>query len=69
MKFKSIQELVDAIKAGEVDETQLSIHLDNDASYISDAADDLFEGDGYYDIEPLYKALFPKANVEWVRLC
>ncbi len=77
MKFQTIKELYEAVKAGKIDETKLEVVLDNDCTgfYLGPAEDengnDLYneievaESNGYYDIEKLYPLLFPKATVGW----
>jgi len=77
MEFKTIKELYDKVKSGEIDESQLGILLDNDCTsfYLGDCKDSegndidneirIKEANGYSDIEPLYKILFPKADVQW----
>jgi len=73
-KCVTIQELHDEIRLGNIDESKLRIILDNDCTgfYINPEDPDdepicikVSEAKGYKDIEPLYKMLFPKANVEW----
>ena len=74
-KYETIQELVDAVKKGEVDESALEVVQDNDCSSVflrpslEDGEDEpsnkIFEGGGHYDTDALWKALFPKANVYW----
>jgi hypothetical protein len=70
MKFKTIKELHKAVKSGKIDESNLLIMLDNDATYFrfkeSDEDIEVKETNGYQDIEKLYPLLFPKATVEWV---
>lgn len=68
MELKKISELVDKVKSGEIDESRLEVRLDNDMTsfHIGDEEIKIEEGGGYYDIEPLYRLLFPKASVEWV---
>jgi hypothetical protein len=75
--FKTIKELYDAVKSGEIDETKLGIVMDNDDTsfYVGPARDEngndldneilVEEANGYHDIEKLYPLLFPKAEVEW----
>ncbi len=64
----NIKELYEKVKAGEIDESKLTIIMDNDNTgfYVGDekAIED-FSGNGYCDIEDLYPLLFPKATVEW----
>ncbi len=68
MRLETVKELVEKIKSGEVDETKLEIMLDNDDTQFSVDGNKvtISETNGYYDIELLYKLLFPKANVDWV---
>jgi len=77
--FKTIADLHKAVQCGEIDERMLAITLDNDATgfavgpfeYNDDG--DMIRGDtievteanGYYDVEPLYRLLFPIADVDW----
>ena len=77
MKFQTIKELYEAVKAGKIDETKLEIVLDNDHTgfYLGPAEDEdgndtdneieVAEANGYSDIEHLYPLLFPKATVGW----
>ena len=77
-KYKNLTELREAIDAGEIDESQLRIVLDNDCTQFGLCPEATEEGDeieenrievessgGYQDIEELYALLFPKALVEW----
>ena len=74
-EYKTIAALHKAVQSGEIDESKLSITLDNDSTYFADGPleDDneldnkiqVEEANGYYDIGPLYALLFPKASVEW----
>lgn len=75
MEINTIKELYDAVKSGEICEKDLFIQLDNDCTgfwikqYKHDEDDleiKVKETNGYVDIEPLYKLLFPGAKVEWV---
>jgi len=75
MELKTIKELVDKVNNGEIDKTKLSIILDNDnvSFYHGDEEADpknfyeirVAEAQGYSDILPLYKLLFPDSTVEW----
>ena len=75
MKLKTIKQLYDKVKSGEIDESQLCIVLDNDCTsfYLGPDSDDgeapneieVAEANGYCDIEKLWPLLFPKATVEW----
>ena len=67
MKFETIKELHDAVKSGKVNESDLTIILDNDCTSFLIRGNDteVLEADGYSDIEHLYLLLFPKATVEW----
>ncbi len=77
MKYQTIKEFYEAVKAGKIDETKLDIVLDNDCTsfYVGPAHDEdglelgneieVAEANGYYDIEKLYPLLFPKATVGW----
>ena len=73
MEFKTIKDLLAAVKDGRVDENELHIVLDNDCTMFFDGPPsdeeengiEVDECNGYMDVEPLYKLLFPKATVEW----
>ncbi len=70
-KYKTIQEVVEAVQAGEVDETKLEIVQDNDCSdiYCGPHEDEdynslaIFRGEGYADTDALWKLVFPKAFI------
>jgi len=69
-KYESLKNLFDDVKKGKIDETKLTVILDNDCTniYLDDGSEngfEIFEGNGYFDIEILYPILFPKSNVEW----
>lgn len=70
MKYGTIKELYEAAKNGNIDESKLMIIVDNDNTgfYIEDGGDDcdnsVCEGNGEYDVEELYRLLFPKAMVD-----
>ena len=75
-KYKTIQEVVEAVRAGQEDETKLEIIQDNDCSHIyngprededGDEIEDacIFCGKGYSDTDDLWKLVFPKAFVTW----
>ena len=76
-KYDTIKELCEAVKNGDIDESNLCIVLDNDriGFYVGPSEDkegnnidneiEVKESNGYYDIEKLYSLLFPKAKVEW----
>jgi hypothetical protein len=74
-KYKTIQELLDAIKAGELNQKDIRVVLDNDVTtvemgYWVDGVDeedpeDLYSGNGYMDVEDLWPLLLPEAKVEW----
>jgi len=72
MKLKTIEELHNKVRSGEIDESKLRIVLDNDMTgfYLDVGKEDeeeieIAEANGYQDILPLYCLLFPKADVEW----
>lgn len=74
MKLATIKELCGLIVSGKIKEEELGITLDNDNTsfYIEKDEDEesyeeieIAETNGYNDIEPLYKLLFPKAKVNW----
>ena len=72
--YKTIAEVKAAVDAGELDESQLCVLMDNDTSgiYVGPAQDEdgneldnkVFSGNGYYDIAALWALLFPKAQME-----
>ena len=74
-KYKTIQEVVEAVKAGKEDEGKFVIIQDNDCSniYVGPCEDEdgnildncIFRGSGYADTDDLWKVIFPKAVVEW----
>ncbi len=71
--YKSIAKVLEAVRSGELDEKKLEVRMDNDCSSIyydyneeSDDNDPIFRGEGYADCDPLWRLLFPKANVDWV---
>ena len=70
VKYRTIEELYDACKTGDVDESKLSIILDNDYTgfYIrsddGDEEDTVCNGNGDYDVMQMYILLFPKAMVD-----
>ena len=76
-KYKTIKDFYEAVQAGEIEESELDIVLDNDCTnfYIGSDNDKngneldnevrVDEANGYMDVEKLYSILFPKANVEW----
>ncbi len=71
--YKSIKAVKKACDSGEIDESRLKIVMDNDeTSFYCDGERDsdgcrpnIFNGNGYRDIESLYPLVFPKAKVEW----
>lgn len=68
-KYKTITELYKAVQSGEIDESELTIVLDNDCTgwYIGedDGENDnsVGDGNGYDDYRELYELLFPKAEI------
>ena len=76
MKLEKISHLFEKVKSGEIDESLLCIQLDNDQTMFSLSSPDhnpefrikiqISESGGYQDILPLYKLLFPSANVGYV---
>ena len=69
MGYKTIKDLYEDVKNGNIDESILEIILDNDTTgfYVQsygDGGDLIFEGNGAYDVEELYGLLFPKAMVD-----
>ncbi len=69
-RFATIEELYQAVKDGTIREEDLLVTLDNDCTFFCDESGDgceivVDEANGYDDIEPLYKLLFPKATVNW----
>jgi len=65
-KYKTLQEVYDAVKSGELDESKISIYMDNDCSSIMYNSVDLYESDAGYDAEELWPVLFPKAYLDKV---
>lgn len=78
MEIKTIKELHEKCRSGEIDESRLRIILDNDNTGFEIVPDEgvtdenyeqcrieVEEASGYCDIEKLYPLLFPKAKVEW----
>jgi len=63
--YKTLKELIQAIKDGEVDESKMTVSIDNDSTNIYLDDEKLFNGGGYDDILDLYELLFPKADVDW----
>jgi hypothetical protein len=75
--FGTIEELYKAVQAGQIDESELTVVLDNDSTsfYTGPFTDadgneldnsiDVAEANGKMDIEELYRLIFPKARVEW----
>jgi hypothetical protein len=66
-RFTTLKGLVKAVKQGQIDESELSIIMDNDCSFVYLAGQEraIYRGQGYYDIEDLWPLIFPKAKVEW----
>ena len=80
MKYKTIKDVHEACKNGDVDESDLEIIVDNDNTgfyltsnshlIVDEDGDDerqydmICEGRGDYDIMELYQLLFPKAMVD-----
>ena len=76
-EYKTIKEFYAAVKSGEIDESKLTVVLDNDCTsfyegsvYDSNGKEldneiTVAEANGYNDIDKLYPLLFPKATVEW----
>lgn len=74
VKYKTVKDLLSAIKAGKIKEEDLQIVLDNDNTgfYLPDPNDpddcltiEVESTNGYDDIEELYNLLFPKSDVSW----
>ena len=69
MKLKTIKELYDKVKSGEIDESKLEIILDtsNDVFFMYQNEEIIIqeEKEGDLDIKSLYKLIFPKAFVSW----
>lgn len=73
--YKTIAELVKAVKSGELDEDKMEIIMDNDCTHIyygpieNPEMDDwgpcIFTGKGYEDCADLWPLVFPKAMVDW----
>lgn len=72
MEYRTIKEFYNDVKAGKIDETKVTIMMDNDDTMFYEGPLDeeteicITEANGYQDIEKLYPILFPKATVEWV---
>jgi hypothetical protein len=68
IKVKTIKELYNKVHAGEVDESQIKMRIDN--NYVSFFYQEkefvIEEANGIFDIQILYKLLFPKADIKWV---
>ncbi len=74
-KYKTIKDVLAAIGAGDLTESNLRVVQDNDCSHIYDESqpdpkwDDsrlcVWEGNGYGDTDELWKLVLPKADVEW----
>jgi hypothetical protein len=76
-EFETIKDFYGAVKSGKIDESKLTVVMDNDNTgfYEGPCEDEqgneidnrieVKEANGYYDIEKLYPLLFPKATVEW----
>ena len=66
--LKTIKDLRDLVRAGAIDEAELTITLDNDRTMFRVGADEdieVKEANGCYDVDTLYRLLFPRATVEW----
>jgi len=75
--YKTLKEVVDAVKSGELDESQLLVVMDNDCSHIyfgprldADGEENedcicIYRGKGYRDTEDLWPLVLPNADVEW----
>ena len=74
-QYESIAAVVAAVRSGELDESQLTVVMDNDCSRVEygpwedDHGEEIdnviFRGKGYYDVEDLWPLVFPQADVEW----
>ena len=74
-KYKTLSELVAAVRSGKLDESKLVVIQDNDCSSVYngqpvedenyDTVNELYSGNGYADTDDLWKALFPTADVGW----
>ncbi len=74
-KYETLKELVEAVRAGEIDESKLVVIMDNDTTSVylaapkedenDDCTNEIYKGGGYYDIEDLWPLLLPGASVEW----
>ncbi len=74
-KFDSIKAIVDAVKSGALDESQIEVVMDNDCSSVyygtnedasgNEVDNQIYEGAGYFDVEELWPLVFPKASVGW----
>lgn len=74
-EYDTIEQFYNDVKSEKIDESKLEIILDNDSTFfyysedIKDKDDNnkivIRECNGHNDIEPLYKLLFKKADVQW----
>jgi len=73
--YKTLKEVVEAVRSGELNESKLAIVMDNDCSTIyngmpedkegNEIDNTIYKGKGYEDTEDLWPLLFPKATVGW----
>jgi hypothetical protein len=68
-KFKTLGELLAAIKSGEVDESKVEVYIDSDLVTIMGASDEYedplyLQSDYNKDIVQLWRLALPKATVE-----
>ncbi len=68
MELKTLKDLHEKVKSGEINEADLVIILDNDATQFTCICDEIevAQANGYHDVEALYGLLFPKATIDWV---
>ena len=77
IKFNTIEDLRRAVQDGIIDESLLSIEVDNDGVFFGYGEYDkdnweyeteiiVSEAEGYRDVKTLYTLLFPTAKVSWV---
>jgi len=74
-QYKTLKEVFEAVKSGELDDSKFVIVMDNDCSniYVGPCEDEsgndiencIYKGKGYADTEDMWPLLFPNASVEW----
>ncbi|MCP3683906.1 MAG: hypothetical protein GY861_14580 [bacterium] len=61
-KIKSITDLYEKCKSGEIDESKLEIQVDNDTTWYGIGEERILEGEGYHDVVEALQLLFPNAS-------